>query len=251
MIIKNLPPEVLLVIFSYLDDLSLCSAASVCTYWNRLLQTHISMETWQKFTKVRWPLFGSSRQKDWFKTYTALMDSCFCRMCLTQMSHKSTPIGEQSAWRQRRLKNELNAIRSDAPDGIDAVPLDAQCCHWQAVISGPEDSPYAGGMFFLYLQMPLTYPIDPPIVRFLTKIIHPNISRHGDVGIDAIEHNWSLALTISKVLLSIQSLLTDPYTEVCMEPLLGKMYQEDRQKFDQLARQWTWKYAMNDFLCHK
>lgn len=39
---------------------------------------------------------------------------------------------------------------------LQAVPLDAQCCHWQAVISGPEDSPYEGGMFFLYLQMPLT-----------------------------------------------------------------------------------------------
>lgn len=59
-----------------------------------------------------------------------------------------------------------------------------------------------------------SYPMSPPIVRFLTKIIHPNVSRHGDVGIDIIQHNWSLALTISKLLLSVQSLLTDPFTEV-------------------------------------
>lgn len=58
------------------------------------------------------------------------------------------------------------------------------------------------------------YPMSPPIVRFLTKIVHPNVSRHGDVGIDIIQHNWSLALTISKLLLSVQSLLTDPFTEV-------------------------------------
>lgn len=55
----------------------------------------------------------------------------------------------------------------------------------------------------------------PPTVRFLTKILHPNVSRHGDVGIDIFQHNWSLALNVSKVLLSVQSLLTDPYTEVC------------------------------------
>jgi len=55
----------------------------------------------------------------------------------------------------------------------------------------------------------------PPSVRFLTKIVHPNVSRHGDVGIDIIQHNWSLAITISKLLLSLQSLLTDPFTEVC------------------------------------
>lgn len=58
------------------------------------------------------------------------------------------------------------------------------------------------------------YPMSPPVVRFLTRILHPNISRHGDVGIDSVHHNWSLALTISKVLISIQSLLTDPYTAV-------------------------------------
>lgn len=57
----------------------------------------------------------------------------------------------------------------------------------------------------------------PPVVRFLTKILHPNVSRHGDVGIDSIHHNWSLALTISKVLISVQSLLTDPYCQVKYE----------------------------------
>lgn len=56
----------------------------------------------------------------------------------------------------------------------------------------------------------------PPVVRFLTKILHPNVSRHGDVGIDSIHHNWSLALTISKVLISVQSLLTDPYCQVIL-----------------------------------
>ena len=56
--------------------------------------------------------------------------------------------------------------------------------------------------------------MSPPTVRFVTRIFHPNVSRHGDVGIDSIQHNWSLALTLSKVLISIQSLLTDPYCQV-------------------------------------
>jgi len=62
----------------------------------------------------------------------------------------------------------------------------------------------------------------PPVVRFLTKILHPNVSRHGDVGIDSIHHNWSLALTISKVLISVQSLLTDPYCQVSVSVILNK-----------------------------
>ena len=93
-----------------------------------------------------------------------------------------------------------------------------------------------------------SYPMQPPVVRFVTKVFHPNISRHGDVGLDSIHHNWSLALTISKVLLSIQSLLTDPFWYVCMEPAIGDLYRSDVHEFNRIARLWTWKYAMHDYL---
>lgn len=73
---------------------------------------------------------------------------------------------------------------------------------------------------YMYVYV-FSYPMCPPVVRFLTKIFHPNISRHGDVGIDSIHYNWSLALTLSKVLISVQSLLTDPYCEVCLVSALS------------------------------
>ena len=53
-------------------------------------------------------------------------------------------------------------------------------------------------------------------------------------------------LTIPKVLISIQSLLTDPYCQVCMEPDIGRLYHKDRQMFDAVARSWTWRFAMHD-----
>ena len=50
------------------------------------------------------------------------------------------------------------------------------------------------------MKVPFLYPFDPPEVRFLTKIFHPNVSRHGDIGIDSIEKSiWVSALTLSKV----------------------------------------------------
>ncbi|KAG0718009.1 Ubiquitin-conjugating enzyme E2 4 [Chionoecetes opilio] len=125
------------------------------------------------------------------------------------MSLLTQPLNNENSWRRNRLRNELRTLRSDPPEGIQAFPLDKLSVHWQASIRGPAGSPYEGGTFFLYIQIPHTYPLCPPIVRFITKIFHPNVSRHGDIGIDSIQHNWSLALTISKVLISIQSLLTD------------------------------------------
>ncbi|CAG4946765.1 uncharacterized protein LOC123699225 isoform X2 [Colias croceus] len=248
-IVEHLPSEVLLCIFQYLDDMSLCACACVCTRWQRLVRARVPTPRWAAFAAARWPLFRPIfTDFDWQRKYQSLVESCFCRNCLVQMCVQAPPDGEENAWRRNRLRSELKMLRNDPPEGIAATPLDAKCCHWQASVTGPAGSPYEGGVFYLYVQVPYSYPMSPPVVRFLTRILHPNVSRHGDVGIDSVHHNWSLALTISKVLISIQSLLTDPYTNVCMEPELGAMYVKDRPRFEALARQWTWKYAMLDVL---
>ncbi|KAG7189105.1 hypothetical protein KM043_008680 [Ampulex compressa] len=247
-LVERLPPEVLLAIFSHLDDISLWSAANVCRRWCGLLSTHVTPQQWQQHVKLRWPLYkpiGSVR--NWYKVYDSLASSAPCRTCLAETSSRTRPPRmDENSWRRNRLRGELKSLRIDPPEGIEATPMDQMCCHWQATITGPVGSPYEGGLFYLYLRVPYSYPMCPPIVRFLTKILHPNVSRHGDVGIDSIHHNWSLALTISKVLISVQSLLTDPYCQVCMEPDLGEMYLSDREKFEEVARAWTWKYAMHD-----
>lgn len=246
-LIAFLPPEVLLAVFSYLDDMSLWCVGNVCKHWRRLLQTHVPADLWRTYTLQRWPLYKPLCEiNDWFKVYSQLMESCPCKACLLQMSMKSQPPGEENSWRRNRLSNELKGLKTDPPEGIEAIPLDQKNCHWMATITGPVGSPYEGGVFYLYLQVPYSYPMCPPVVRFLTKVFHPNVSRHGDVGIDSIHHNWSLALTISKVLISVQSLLTDPYCQVCMEPDVGRLYQNERDTFDAIARSWTWRFAMHD-----
>ena len=82
----------------------------------------------------------------------------------------------------------------------------AQCI--DACVQG--DSPYAGGVFFLSITFPTDYPFKPPKVSFTTKIYHPNINANGSICLDILRDQWSPALTISKVLLSICSMLTDP-----------------------------------------
>jgi ubiquitin-protein ligase len=210
-----LPVEVLLSIFAYLDDLSLCNVSEVCKQWRKILEEYTPQRMWKKYTKERWPLFQQiASVSNWLHMYCALMNSCFCRTCLIQMALKTPLRGIYNPIRANRLRGDIRSLGSDATEGIFAVPLDNQLSHWQASILGPAGSPYEGGKFFLYIIIPFSYPMLPPQVRFLTKILHPNVSRHGDVGIDSIRDNWSVALNISKLLLSVQSLLTDPFTTV-------------------------------------
>eukprot|EP00096_Caligus_rogercresseyi_P000924 TRINITY_DN11490_c0_g1_i1.p1 TRINITY_DN11490_c0_g1~~TRINITY_DN11490_c0_g1_i1.p1 ORF type:complete len:375 (-),score=79.25 TRINITY_DN11490_c0_g1_i1:56-1180(-) len=246
--LDELPSEVLILIFSYLDDISLYAVGNVSHRWNSLLLSHTSSRQWHSFTQSRWPLFTPlAAITDWYSLYAALIQSSYCLTCIYSMRELIPADVNSLPLRWKRLGHDLRNFTSDPLEGIRAIPLDSSYYHWQASITGPVGSPYEGGMFFLYLKVPFTYPFDPPKVRFLSRIFHPNISRHGDVGIDLIqENNWSSSLTIPKVLISIQSLLTDPYCEICMEPRIGSLYRKDRKKFDEMARLWTWKYAIHD-----
>uniref|UniRef100_A0AAQ4QYN2 UBC core domain-containing protein n=1 Tax=Gasterosteus aculeatus aculeatus TaxID=481459 RepID=A0AAQ4QYN2_GASAC len=108
----------------------------------------------------------------------------------------------------------------------------------------PPDSPYQGGVFFLTIHFPTDYPFKPPKVAFTTRIYHPNINSNGSICLDILRSQWSPALTISKVLLSICSLLCDPNPDDPLVPEIARIYKTDPVKYSRLAREWTEKYAM-------
>ena len=111
------------------------------------------------------------------------------------------------------------------------------------VSHGRQDSPYQGGLFFVAIHFPPDYPFKPPKVNFKTKVYHPNVNSHGSICLDILKEQWSPALTISKVLLSICSLLCDPNPDDPLVPEIAHIYKTDRPRYEDLAREWTRKYA--------
>ncbi|XP_019461676.1 PREDICTED: ubiquitin-conjugating enzyme E2-17 kDa-like isoform X1 [Lupinus angustifolius] len=144
----------------------------------------------------------------------------------------------------KRILKELKDLQKDPPTSCSAGPVAEDMFHWQATIMGPADSPYAGGVFLVSIHFPPDYPFKPPKVAFRTKVFHPNINSNGSICLDILKEQWSPALTISKVLLSICSLLTDPNPDDPLVPEIAHMYKTDRTKYEATARSWTQKYAM-------
>ena len=144
----------------------------------------------------------------------------------------------------KRIQKELEEIKKDPPANCSAGPVDDDIFHWQATIIGPEDSPYHGGVFIVNINFSADYPFKPPKVQFTSRIFHPNINSKGGICLDILKDQWSPALTVSKVLLSICSLLTDPNPDDPLVPDIAKMYKNNRTEYDRMAKEWTQKYAI-------
>lgn len=144
----------------------------------------------------------------------------------------------------KRVQKELIDLGRDPPANCSAGPQNEnEPMKWQATIMGPDDSPYQGGIFFLNIEFPPDYPFKPPKVQFQTKIYHPNINSNGSICLDILKDQWSPALTISKVLLSISSLLTDPNADDPLAPEVASQYKSNREAYNQTAREWTQRFA--------
>ena len=151
----------------------------------------------------------------------------------------------------KRLAKELLEIRRDPPANCSAGPeLDPQTnaeslYNWKATIFGPAGSPYAGGTFFLSIVFPPDYPFKPPKCKFITRIYHPNISAEGNICLDILKENWSPALSISKVLLSICSLLDDPNPNDPLRADIAREFINHKERYLRTAADWTRNFASN------
>ena len=144
----------------------------------------------------------------------------------------------------RRIKKELTDINSDSSENCSGGPIDDDIYHWYGTIMGPIDTPYAGGVFFLDVIYPTDYPFKPPKIKFTSKIYHCNInSENGAISLDILRDQWSPSLTISKLLLSITSLLSDSNPDDPLVPEIANLYKNNKIEHDRIAKEWTVNYA--------
>lgn len=143
---------------------------------------------------------------------------------------------------ESRILKEIEEIYRDPPDNISAGPIDDNdIYHWEAVIDGPEDTDYKGGVFLLDIKIPKEYPFKPPICKFKTKILHPNINpNNGNICINILKSkNWNPTLTISNILMSIMVLLYTPNFKDPLNSSAKELYDKSKEEYKKLVHEWV------------
>jgi ubiquitin-conjugating enzyme E2 G2 len=166
----------------------------------------------------------------------------------------------------KRLTHEYRSLLNDSPEGIIAGPKDEDNLFlWTAMFSGPQDTPFEGGVFEAELKFPDDYPLRPPEMKFVDKIWHPNgmsikpgresnanglsVYPDGKVCISILHppgddpnqyelasERWSPIQNVEKILISVMSLLAAPNDESPANLDAAKMWRENRPEYEKKVR---------------
>jgi ubiquitin-conjugating enzyme E2 A len=141
-------------------------------------------------------------------------------------------------------------MKKSKTPGVMAKPLNNNnIMLWEAIIHGPDGTAWEGGVFELRIAFGEEYPIQAPLVTFMTHMFHPNIYADGKICLDILQKRWSPSYTITAVLTSIQSLLSDPNPDSPANPTASNLFEDDLEAYHAKVRECvekSWVYRGTD-----
>jgi len=131
----------------------------------------------------------------------------------------------------------LKRLQGDPPEGANGSPNPDNIMHWNAVIFGPEDTPWDGGTFKLTLEFAEDYPNKAPVVKIVSPMFHPNVYADGGICLDILQNQWSPIYDVSAILTSIRSLLCDPNPNSPANSEAARLYAENRREYNRRVKE--------------
>ena len=155
-------------------------------------------------------------------------------------------ISPQKLQTMKYLKNEYTQLQNDPILSLGAtvgLPNPSNIFHWNITLVGPQDTPYAGGMFFLTADFPETYPKTKPEIKFTNKIYHLNVRESdGHICISTL-NQWVPNTPMVSVISAIFALFYEQNPLSPYSVSMAAQYKLRRGEFNKTAAEWTKKYA--------
>jgi len=129
----------------------------------------------------------------------------------------------------KRLQKELRGLMVSPDKGITAFPKMDNMFEWIGTIEGASETVFEGLKFQLSLNFTSKYPMDPPVVKFITPIYHPNVDDQGNICLDILKDKWSALYEVRTILISIQSLLGEPNVDSPLNVKAADMWSDQAE----------------------
>jgi len=156
--------------------------------------------------------------------------------------NSSSPSGNAASV---KIIKDMKSILEEPVEGIFCeFANESNVFEWKIFFEGPECTPYSGGIFEARMSFPQDYPMSPPSLTIMSDFWHPNVYKDGRVCISILhqpgndptsgelaQERWMPTQTVSTIMLSFQSMLSDPNISSPANIDSSVMWRDRRQEF--------------------
>ncbi|KAL1953648.1 hypothetical protein VTO42DRAFT_2397 [Malbranchea cinnamomea] len=143
----------------------------------------------------------------------------------------------------RILLNEVKAAIEHPHDYIDVYVSERNMGFWKVVLQGPPESAYEDGVFLLYVEIGSEFPRKPPTARFITPVLHPNITKHGRVCHPIFDREWTPQTRVFQVLQHLYGILMSIEARDAVDPLSSLRFWTDPKQGRKEVKRYIDRFA--------
>ncbi|MCO5584926.1 hypothetical protein L7F22_038858 [Adiantum nelumboides] len=130
---------------------------------------------------------------------------------------------------QLRVQKDLtemelpNTMKTDFPDPADVLNFN--------LTIEPDEGMYKAGSFKFTFAVNNNYPHEPPKVKCVQKIYHPNVDLEGNVCLNILREDWKPVLNLNSIMVGLQYLFLEPNADDPLNKEAADDLRKDRSQF--------------------
>ncbi|KAI5953181.1 UBC12 [Candida jiufengensis] len=148
----------------------------------------------------------------------------------TNSSNSSTTTSSKVSAAQLRVQKDISEL--DLPKSIKLTfPQTQDFFNFDLKII-PQDGYYKQGTFKFKIEISQNFPIEPPKIKCLNKIYHPNIDLDGNICLNILREDWSPVLSLNSILIGLNFLFLEPNPNDPLNKEAANMLVKDKKQFE-------------------